>query len=255
MKLISWNVNGLRAVHGKDLFLPLLEAESPDVLLVQETKAALENLPDALVDVPGYQLRVHAARRKGYSGVAMYIKSEPDEWVEGLGESEFDDEGRLLGARFGDVVVLSAYFPNSQAQGRRIDFRLKFSAALCAHLAGLREKGYHVALGGDYNVAHAPIDIARPKQNEKNPGYLPAEREWMTEFLESGYVDTWRRHNPELADVYSWWSYRFSARDKNIGWRLDYFCVDEELYPRVESAEILTDVRGSDHCPVSLTLK
>jgi exodeoxyribonuclease III len=254
MKWISWNVNGLRAVHGKGLLLPLLHSESPDVLLVQETKAMVDDLPPDLVDVPGYHLKLHSAKRKGYSGVAIYARDEPDEWIEGLGDAEFDDEGRVLGARFGEIVVTSAYFPNSQKAGQRLDYRLRFGAALRARFDELRGRGYHIALGGDYNVAHEPIDIARPKPNEKNPGYLPAEREWMTEFLASGYIDTWRRANPGLADVYSWWSYRFSARDKNIGWRLDYFCVDEELYPRVRSAAILTDVRGSDHCPVSLTL-
>jgi exodeoxyribonuclease-3 len=146
------------------------------------------------------------------------------------------------------------YFPNSQAEGKRIDYRLKFGAELRVFLGGLREQGHHVVLGGDYNVAHEPIDLARPKSNEKNPGYLPAERQWMSEFLAAGYIDTWRRQNPERADVYSWWSYRFAARGKNIGWRLDYVCVDESLYPRVGPARVLTDVMGSDHCPVGLTI-
>lgn len=254
MKLISWNVNGLRAVHGKGLFLPLLSSGSPDVLLLQETKCHLESLPGDLQDVPGYHVRVHPAKRKGYSGVAIYSTEEPDEWIEGIGAEEFDAEGRVLGARFGDVVALSAYFPNSQAAGARLDFRLAFGAALRRRLLEFIEAGYHVALGGDYNVAHHPIDIARPKSNEKNPGYLPAEREWMTEFLASGYVDTWRNAHPDLTEVYSWWSYRYGARAKNIGWRLDYFCVDEALLPRVRSASILTEALGSDHCPIVLEL-
>lgn len=254
MQLISWNVNGLRAVHGKAALHPLLRERRPDALLLQETKAHFDSLPGELQDAPGYRLRMHAAVRKGYSGVAIYTREEPDEWFEGLGDPSFDAEGRVLGARFGDVVVLSVYFPNSQAAGARIEYRLAFGAALSRHLAELRGRGYHVALAGDFNVAHEPIDIARPKQNENNPGYLPAEREWMTGFLAMGYVDTWRRHNPDVAGVYSWWSYRFGARAKNIGWRLDYFCVDEELWERVGATGILTDVTGSDHCPIELTL-
>ncbi|MCA8954645.1 MAG: exodeoxyribonuclease III [Planctomycetes bacterium] len=252
MHVISWNVNGLRALHGKGGFLPVLRELAPDVLLLQETKTHLGALPGDLQDVPGYHLRMHSAQRNGYSGVAIYCREEPDEWCVGLGDDAFDSEGRVLGARFGDRWVVSAYFPNSQAEGARLAYRLAFGEALLAWLQDRQGGGHHVVLGGDFNVAHRPIDLARPKANEKNPGYLPAEREWMTEFLASGYVDTWRRMHPELAEVYSWWSYRYAARDKNIGWRLDYLCVDEPLWPRVEETAIHTEVRGSDHCPVGI---
>ena len=252
MKVVSWNVNGLRAVHNKGVLLPLFAEHQPDVLLLQETKALYEQLPGPVQDVDGYQLRVHEAKRKGYSGVAVYTREEPDEWFEGLGDAEFDDEGRVLGARFDDVVVFSAYFPNSQAEGKRIQYRLDFGEAMCKFLRKLGKDGLHVVLTGDFNVSHFPIDLARPKPNEKNPGYLPEEREWMTQFLDAGYVDTWRRANPELADVYTWWSYRANARANNVGWRLDYCCVNEALWPRVSNPCIYGDVLGSDHCPVGI---
>lgn len=255
MRIISWNVNGLRAVHQKGLFQPFVDEHAPDVLLLQETKAHVDHLPVELRELSGYQLRVQAAARKGYSGVAVYTRAAPDEWIDGLGIEAFDQEARLLGARFGDVVALSVYFPNSQAAGARLPYRLEFGAALRGMLGGLRERGLHPVLCGDYNVAHRPIDLARPRPNEKNPGYLPEEREWMSAFLaEDGLVDTWRRAHPETTEVYSWWSYRFAARAKNIGWRLDYCCVDEALWPRVQDPTILTEVMGSDHCPVALTV-
>ena len=252
MKVVSWNVNGLRAVQNKGVLLPLFAEHQPDVLLLQETKALYEQLPGPVQDVDGYQLRVHGAKRKGYSGVAVYTREEPDEWFEGLGDPEFDDEGRVLGVRFDDVVVFSAYFPNSQAEGKRIQYRLDFGEAMCKFLSKLGKDGLHVVLTGDFNVSHFPIDLARPKPNEKNPGYLPEEREWMTQFLDAGYVDTWRRANPELADVYTWWSYRANARANNVGWRLDYCCVNEALWPRVSNPRIYGDVLGSDHCPVGI---
>ena len=254
MKLISFNVNGLRAVHNKGELLPLLESERPHALLLQETKANLEHLPGELTDVPGYHLRVHAAKKRGYSGVAIYAAEEPDEWIEGIGDDAFDDEGRVLGARFGDVVALSAYFPNSQAKGARLEYRLAFGARLREFLQDLLERGYHVALGGDYNVAHESIDLARPKQNTQNPGFLPEERAWMGEFLASGFVDTRRRRNEGVEGGYSWWSYRTNARARNLGWRLDYFCVDEGLDARVREVGILDHVQGSDHCPVAVVL-
>ncbi len=158
----------------------------------------------------------------------------------------------MLFARYGKVLIGSIYFPNSQQKGKRLDHRLAFGATLRKFLAAQRRKRRHIVLGGDFNVAHEEIDIARPKQNVDNAGFLPEERDWMSRFLDSGYVDAWRRLHPDETDVYSWWSYRFSAREKNIGWRLDYFCVDEGLWPRVEDARILTAVEGSDHCPVTL---
>ncbi len=253
MKLLSWNVNGLRAAQRKG-FLEWMQDSAPDVLCLQEIKAREEDLPEALRQVPGYHACFHSAKKKGYSGVAIYARRQPDEWFVGMGEPEFDDEGRVLGARFGDLVVLSAYFPNSQQEGTRLDYRLRFGAAMRKFLRRLQKQGHHVALGGDFNVAHERIDIARPDQNMKSPGFLPEERQWMAEFLAAGYLDTWRLQNPETADVYSWWSYRAGSRQRNVGWRLDYFCVDQEFSGRLGAAEIVCDVLGSDHCPVGLSV-
>lgn len=252
MRILSWNVNGIRAIAGKG-FADWLRGSGADVVLLQETKAKPEQVPDELQDFEGRILRVHAAERPGYSGVAIYARTEPDEWITGVGDSTYDVEGRALFARFGDLVVGSAYFPNSQAKGVRIEYRLGYGAAMRAFLDRQRELGRHVVLGGDYNVAHEEIDLARPKQNVDNPGFLPAEREWMSGFLEGGYVDTWRRCHPGEVG-YSWWSYRGGSRARNVGWRLDYLCVDEDLWPRVRAADIQADVHGSDHCPVGLDL-
>ncbi len=254
MKIISWNVNGLRAVLKKG-FLEWVEEEDPDVLLLQEVKAHEADLPDELKDVPGYYVRFHSAQKKGYSSVAIYTRYEPDEWIDGIGVEEFDREGRVISARFGDVLVSSAYFPNSQGAGVRIDYRLGFGAALLEFLDGHRKKGRHIVLGGDFNVSHEEIDLARPKANVKNAGFLPEEREWLSGFLERGYVDSWRRLHPEEAGRYSWWSFRSGARSRNVGWRLDYLCVDEGLWPSVRRADILDQVMGSDHCPVLLEIK
>ena len=252
MLCAAWNVNGLRSIAGKG-FVDWMRSCRPDVLCLQETRAESGDLPAELRAPEGYRLRIHPARKKGYSGVAMYVREEPDEWLEGLGDSSIDDEGRFLAARYGDTWVASAYFPNSQPEGARIEFRLAFGAAVMAFSARERARGRHLALGGDYNVAHEEIDRARPKQNVDSPGFLPAEREWMTRFLDAGHVDVWRRLHPEAVG-YSWWSFRAGSRARNVGWRLDYFCVDAGLWARVRGAEILAEVPGSDHCPVTLEL-
>ncbi len=250
MRCAAWNVNGLRAVAGKG-FVEWLQTTAPDVCCLQETKALPSDLPLALREPKGYRLRLHPGIKKGYSGVGLYVRDEPDEWFEGLGDRRFDDEGRFLAARYGDVIVASAYFPNSQEKGARIEYRLAFGDAVRAFFAAQRRQARHVVLGGDYNVAHEEIDLARPKENVGNPGFLPAERTWMSAFLADGHVDVWRARNPSTVG-YSWWSMRTNARARNIGWRLDYFCVDERFWPRVEDAAILPEVTGSDHCPVTI---
>lgn len=253
MRLISWNVNGLRAGIKKG-FLPWLDAEQPDVLLLQETKACTADLPAELLVGSGYKMRYHSAQKRGYSGVGVLCREEPDAWVEGIGVPKYDCEGRVLGARFGDLLVISAYFPNSQQEGARLDYRLNFGRALRSFLKRQQTEGAQIVLAGDFNVAHQPIDLARPRQNESNPGYLPEERRWMDRFLAAGYLDTWRHQHPDEVG-YSWWSFRSGARAKNIGWRLDYICVQEDLSSRLCSSDILTEVMGSDHCPVVMELK
>lgn len=251
MRCASWNVNGLRACCKRG-FTDWLGSAGVDLALVQETKCHEDALPDELRVVGDHRLRLHHAVKPGYSGVGIYHRDEPDEWIEGLGEPAFDDEGRFLAARYGRSLIASVYFPNSRPLGARLDYRLAFGQHLRDRLRAWRRRRWNVLLGGDFNVAHEEIDIARPKQNEKNPGFLPAEREWMTAFLKDGYVDTWRAEHPGEVG-YTWWTQRFpSARAKNLGWRLDYFCADRSLAPRVRNSVIRQEVLGSDHCPILL---
>lgn len=256
-EIVSWNVNGIRALATKGLF-EWVSATSPDVLCLQETKADPSQLSKEffeLKDGAGTQMSVHwaSAKRRGYSGVAIYSKKEPRS-VRLLGLDEFDDEGRYLEADFGDVVVVSAYFPNSQEAGARIDYKLRFCDAVLARCDAVVAEGRHIVVSGDFNIAHTPIDLTYPKANEANPGYLPQERDWMTQFLSRGYVDTFRRQHPGETGQYSWWSYRMKAREKDIGWRLDYHCINEALFPFVRATGISKFVVGSDHCPVTLSL-
>ena len=252
--VVSWNVNGIRAVEKKG-FLDWLSAESPDVLCLQETKAHRGQVTEALTDpvLPGGSWKSwwSSAKKAGYSGTAIYSKTEPLD-VRTLGVAEFDDEGRVIMAEFPEAVVISAYFPNSQEAGARLDYKLGFCHAILEACDGLVASGKNVILCGDYNIAHKPIDLANPKANEGNPGYLPAERAWMDAFVAKGYVDTFRAFCAEPKQ-YTWWSYRFHAREKDIGWRIDYECVNPAFMPRVASSTILKDITGSDHCPIKLT--
>lgn len=257
LRLFSWNVNGIRACAGKGLY-DWIARESPDFLCLQETKAHFDQLPDELrmpVDSGGkpYYIYWAQADRRGYSGAAIFSRREAKS-VSFLGTAEFDAEGRTMAADFGDFILVSAYFPNSQEAGARLDYKLRYCDAMLSYCDGLVREGRHVVVAGDYNIAHTAIDLARPKENEGNAGYLPEERDWMSKFIGSGYVDTFRTLHPEPGH-YSWWTYRVpSARENNIGWRLDYHCVDEGFMPAVRAAAIHPGVTGSDHCPVSLDL-
>jgi len=258
LRIASWNVNGIRSAHGKGL-LQWIASESPDVICLQETKAQPEQLVKELlspVDNQGRPYRAFwaSAKRKGYSGVAVFSRMDPDS-VSFLGIQEFDDEGRALAVKFGDLTIVSAYFPNSQEAGARLDYKLRFCAAIHTFCDAVVAGKGHVVVSGDYNIAHTPIDLARPKENEENPGYLPEERAWMDEFTGSGYVDTFRVLHPGEKNHYSWWSYRARAREHNVGWRIDYHCTDPGLRQRIESAYILPEVSGSDHCPIMLELR
>jgi exodeoxyribonuclease III len=255
--LFSWNVNGIRACAGKGLF-EWLAAESPDVLCLQETKADPDQLPPEFIEPAdgrggAYKSYWSSARKRGYSGVAMYCKREPRA-ISYLGAREYDDEGRALVADFGEYVLVSAYFPNSQDGGARLGYKLGFCAEILELCGKAVASGRHVVVAGDYNIAHEPIDLANPKANEGNPGYLPEERSWMDKYLAAGYADPFRRLHPEPGQ-YTWWTYRVpGARERNVGWRLDYHCVDEALMPAVAAANIHPEVLGSDHCPVSIDL-
>lgn len=253
MKILSWNVNGIRAAQKKG-FIAWLTKAKPDVLCLQEIKARPEQLDPALVEIPGYLAFFNPAKKPGYSGTALYVRETPDETWVGVGQDRFDDEGRVMGARFGKTHVISAYYPNSQEGGARLDYKIDFCRAITKKLAGLIAKGQDVVLAGDYNIAHAEIDLARPHDNHESPGFFPREREAMTEFLKSGYHDVFREANPSLAGAYTWWSMRTAARERNVGWRIDYTNVNARLSGKVKRAWILPDVLGSDHCPVGLDL-
>ncbi len=249
MKIISWNVNGIRAISRKG-FSSWLQKSEADVVCVQETKASPENLDSDIVSVPGYTSYFESAQKKGYSGVALYSKEAPLS-VSNMGVREFDEEGRTLVAEFRDLTVISAYFPNSRDGGSRLLYKLDYCAAMLELCTRLSKEKKPFVLCGDYNIAHKPIDLARPAENEGSAGYLPEERAWMDSFIAAGFVDTFRMFNQE-PDNYTWWSYITRARDRNIGWRLDYHCVPESLKQRVRGAGILNEVMGSDHCPVTV---
>lgn len=252
MKLLSWNVNGLRAVQEKG-FYDFFAREAPDILCLQETRLGPE-LATTSFEIPaGYQAHWVGAKKKGYSGVGILSKVKPLAWQEGLGEAQFDDEGRTLTAEFADYYVVAAYFPNSQHELLRLDYKLAYNAAFLKYCETLR-KSKPVIFCGDLNVAHEEIDLANPKSNTMNPGFYIDERNWFSALLTKGYHDTFRLFHPE-GGQYSWWSYRFGARRKNIGWRIDYVVVSNELVSRVKEAFILQHVMGSDHCPVGIVLK
>jgi len=251
MKIISWNVNGVRAAHKKGL-MDFIAASDADVFCIQETKAHLEQLTKEIFAPSGYESWWHSAEKRGYSGTAIWAKKQPDS-IDPLGVEEFDAEGRMQVAVFGDTAVLNGYFPNSQAEGARLDYKLRFNAAVKERADTLVSKGKTVVVTGDFNVSHKPIDLARPKANEKNPGYLPEERAWMDSFIGGGWTDTFRMFETG-PEHYTWWSYRMNARARNVGWRLDYFCVNDGATDRVKSSIILPEITGSDHCPVVLEL-
>ena len=253
MKLVSWNVNGIRAVVKKG-FLDWFGQASPDVLCIQETKARPEQLTEDLIQPPGYFTYWIAAERKGYSGVTTWSKTEPACVETGLGIDEFDVEGRVLRTDYPHFKLFNVYFPNGRRDQGRVDYKLRFYDALLAYLDELHAQGERLIVCGDYNTAHQPIDLARPQQNQKTSGFLPEERAYIDLYLAHGFVDTFRALHPDEADRYSWWMYMRNARERNIGWRIDYFFASETLMSAVMDADILHDVMGSDHCPVTLEL-
>lgn len=250
MKLISWNVNGIRAVVKKG-FVKFLQTERPDVLCLQEIKISDDARNKEIFDFSGYQEFWHSARRPGYSGTMTLVK----DGVNVLGERKFlaDDEGRVQALEFAKFFLVNVYFPNANHELTRLDFKLRFNERLLKFLKKL-EKEKPVVVCGDYNVAHNPIDLANPRENEGNPGYTNQERAWFDMFLKNGFIDTFRAEHPDKVQ-YSWWSYRFLARERNIGWRIDYFCVSRYLKKLIERSFILDNVVGSDHCPVGVTIK
>ena len=250
MKLISWNVNGLRACMQKG-FLDYFKQADADIFCLQETKMQEGQLE---LDLPGYFQYWNYAEKKGYSGTALFTREKPLQVTYGIGVEEHDHEGRVITAEYKDFYVVTVYVPNSQRELARLDYRMKWEEAFLAYLMGLREKKPLVYCG-DLNVAHQEIDLKNPKTNHQNAGFTDQERNCFTKVLESGFLDTFRYFYPDQKEIYSWWSYMFQARTKNAGWRIDYFVASKELEGRLEEARIHTRVLGSDHCPVELVLK
>ena len=252
MKIFSWNVNGIRAVQKKG-FIDWVLKEQPDILCLQETKAHIEQLDDELINIPGYYSYFSSGERKGYSGVATYTKQKPLSVAYGIGIDEFDSEGRILITEYLEFTLLNIYFPNGQKDEDRLNYKMEFYDAILDYCEELKGQGKKLIISGDYNTAHKEIDLKNPKENEDRSGFLPIERTWLDKFISYGYIDTFRHFHPK-EEKYSWWSYRFKARDKNIGWRIDYHFVSNNLIREVKGAEIRNDVLGSDHCPIVLYL-
>lgn len=253
LKLTSWNVNGIRAVSKKDGFKEWFSNNDADIINLQETRAHKEQFPKNLVDVDGFHSYFTAAEKKGYSSVATYSKIEPTEVYHGLGYPEIDSEGRIVRLDFEEFSLFNIYFPNSGSKAKRLDFKIEFCNNLLNNLIELKDEGRNIVVTGDFNIAHKEIDLARPDANHESAGFLPEERQWFSELLDAGFVDTFRIFNQD-GENYTWWSYRTRARERNVGWRLDYFVVNKEFEKKVISAGIESDVMGSDHCPVTLEL-
>ena len=248
MRLIGWNVNGIRSCVKKG-FLDFAADASPDILAIQEVKG-LDRTP---VEINGYKAVYNLAERKGYSGTALFFRTPPLDITTGLDDDEFNHEGRVITAEYPDFFLINVYVPNSQEELRRIGFRLAFDEALREHITKLRKRKGVIATG-DFNVAHRPIDLKNPKQNEEHAGYSKAERESFQRLLDTGMIDSFRHFYPDKEGAYSWWSYMFKARERNAGWRIDYFLVSEELEGRMKDGGIYSSVLGSDHAPVFIDL-
>ena len=256
LKLISWNVNGLRAVMKKD-FLSILNDADADIFAIQETKLQAPQLTAAMTAVDGYRSYFsHASTKKGYSGVGVYTRRAPKAVRHGIGIPRFDDEGRILELEFDDFTFFNVYFPNGQMSDERLAYKLDFYEAFFAYTDNLVADGRSVVIAGDYNTAHNEIDLKHPGPNAKRSGFLPIERQWLDRVIERGYVDSFRTLHPDTVK-YSWWSYRFNARKTNAGWRIDYFFTSKDLFDgkKVAEAWIDNEVFGSDHCPVGLALQ
>ncbi len=255
MKIVSWNVNGLRATYKNGSWDTFMKEVKADVVCLQETKSEPEQLPDELRNSAGFHSFFSwSTVRKGYSGVAIYSRQKPDEIISGLGIKKFDEEGRLLGVRFGKLILLTCYFPNGGQGPHRLAYKLEFYDEFLKFIDSQKELGYKIIFCGDVNTAHEAIDLARPKENADSTGFLPEERAWIDEVINHGYVDVWRHSHPDTKEAYTYWDMKTRARDRNVGWRLDYFFTSRNLLPKIHHAEILTDTQGSDHCPISLEL-
>lgn len=252
LNLVSWNVNGIRAAIKKGFF-EWLEQTSPDILSLQETKISADQLTPEMTERAGYHSFWSHAEKRGYSGVALYTKERPLSVTEDIGDPRFNGEGRVLRADYSDFIFFGIYFPNGQRSAERLAYKMDFYEAFLAHCRELHASGKRLIVCGDYNTAHREIDLARPKENSNTSGFLPEEREWIDRYIDAGFVDTFRLFCQDSGE-YSWWNMRTRARERNVGWRIDYFFVSEALKAQVRGAKIHQDIMGSDHCPVSMTL-
>ena len=252
MKIISWNVNGIRAAERKGL-LYWMAQEQPDVLGIQEIKAQEDQLSEDLIKPDGYHSYFNPAERKGYSGTGLYSKSEPKNVANGFGIPAYDSEGRVQAADYGDFIFFNIYFPNGKMNPERLQYKLDFYNDILSHFNELVSQGKKVLIAGDYNTAHKEIDLARPKDNEKISGFLPIEREWIDNLVEHGFVDCFRSFNQE-PNNYTWWSMRSGARERNVGWRIDYFFCSANMRSMIKNCWHLPEVQGSDHCPLAVEL-
>jgi exodeoxyribonuclease-3 len=252
MRLLSWNVNGIRAIEKKG-FYEWFKKESPDILCLQETKANPEQVSHQLKNTPNYNIYWSSAEKKGYSGVVTFSKEKPSFVKNGFGVVKFDYEGRILFTEFADFILFNIYFPNGKKNQERLDYKLDFYDTFLAYADDLKNQGKNIIVCGDFNTAHNEIDLSRSKENSKISGFLPIERAWIDTFIDHGYIDTFR-HLTQQPEQYSWWDYKTRARERNIGWRIDYFFINKEFLPYLKNAFILKDVMGSDHCPVGIEI-
>ena len=255
MRIISWNTNGLRATVRQGNFTPLFAFNNPDIVCFQETKCEPDQLDLDVRNLKGYNSYFSFSKgRKGYSGVAIYSKEKPLKVEYGIGIQKFDDEGRIVIAHYEKFILINCYFPNGGGGPERLKYKLEFYDAFLEYINKLKKKGGDVIFTGDVNTAHNEIDLARPKENEKSTGFLPIERAWMDELINNGWVDTFRNLYPNKKDVYTYWDQKTRARDRNVGWRIDYFFTNQSFMKNIKSFKTLDDYIGSDHCPIMLDI-
>ena len=253
MKLISWNTNGLRATAKQGNLMPLFEKYNPDILCLQETKCEAIQLPENVRNIPGYYSYFsHSMERKGYSGVAIYTKEKPLEVFYGIGVKRLDTEGRIVGVKLKKYTIITGYFPNGGQGPHRLKYKLEFYDAFLKFILKLRKNGENVIFCGDVNTAHEAIDLARPKANEENTGFLPIERAWISKVIKNNFIDTYRKFYPDKIGAYTYWDQKTRSRERNTGWRLDYIFTDENI--KIKNAGMLSEYLGSDHCPIWLEI-
>lgn len=253
-KLVSWNVNGIRAVTKKG-FVDYLDKEQPNIICLQEIKAEKDQFPLEVLEHENYHTYISSAQKKGYSGVCIMTQEKPIKVIHDIGIDKFDSEGRTIIAEFKDFVLINGYFPNGQRDHARVDYKLEYYQEILNIFHTYREKKKHVFVTGDLNTSHTEIDLANPKTNQKSTGFLPREREWIDKYIEEGMIDTFRHFYPEKTGEYTWWTYRNDCRERNIGWRLDYFMTNKTNLKNITDCVHRPDVMGSDHCPVEIHLK